>query len=218
MIRSWLFVPADSQAKLDKAASAGADALILDLEDSVAAESKATARQMAADYLLARRASGSTQLWVRINPMSSPHALADLVAVVKARPDGILLPKPDSAADLVTLSHYLDALEANAGLPPGEIHIVPIASETAAALFAFGSYATTPLPRLAGLTWGAEDLAAAVGAGMNRHEDGSFTDLCRLARTLCLASAAAAGVVAVETVYPPFRDLDGLSRFAARAA
>jgi citrate lyase subunit beta/citryl-CoA lyase len=208
MMRSWLFVPGDSESKLAKAAAAGADVLILDLEDSVALPRKPAAREMVAATLRGARAA---QIYVRINPLSSGLALADLAAVMPAGPDGIVLPKPDSGADVETLSHYLDAFEAAAGLAGGRTKILPIATETAKSMFALSTYGG---PRLAGLTWGAEDLPAAVGAASGRLADGALTDLCRLARSLCVLGAAAAGVPAIETVYPDFRDLEGLRAYA----
>ncbi len=214
MMRSWLFVPGDSEAKQTKAVDCGADVIILDLEDSVAESAKPAGRKRVAEFLTARTVR-KPELWVRINPLSTPHALLDLSAIVAARPDGIVLPKPDSAADVVTLGHYLEALEAQAGLQPGAIRVLPIATETAGAMFALGTYAPAH-PRLAGLTWGAEDLPAAIGASTNRTETGAFTDLCRLARPLCVVGAGAAGVAPIETVYAGFKDIDGLRLYAAQ--
>ncbi len=213
-LRSWLFVPGDAPRKLDKAGGAGADVVILDLEDSVAEARKPEARRLVADFLRAGPAPRSP-VFVRINPLSGSHALADLAAVVPAGPDGIVLPKPDGAHDVVRLDHYLTALEASAGLAVGRIRILPIATETPRSLFTLDSYRDASA-RLAGLTWGAEDLPAAVGASTNRGEDGGYGDLCRLARTLCLAGASAAGLPAIETVYPAFQDAAGLEAYAAR--
>lgn len=212
-LRSLLFVPADSARKLAKGLTSGADALILDLEDSVALTAKSDARAGAARILAAREPNGP-RLWVRINPLDGPFALADLAAIVAHAPDGIVLPKPDSAADLIRLAHYLDALEVQAGLTPGGVRILPIVTETPKALFALGTYAGAS-PRLAGLTWGAEDITAALGASTNRDPDGDYNFTCRLARSLSLAAAHAADVAAIETVYPDFRDLDGLAAYAA---
>ena len=213
--RAWLFVPGDREERIAKAhATSNADALILDLEDSVADTAKPAARASVADALARARGEGGPQLWVRINPLCGPFALYDLAAVMPAAPTGIVLPKPDSVADVVRLGHHLEALEAAAGLAVGSTLILPIATETPASLFALGSYGGAG-PRLAGLTWGAEDLPASVGASGGRLEDGRYTDLCRLARSLCVAAAAAAGVAAIDTVYPAFRDLDGLSAYAA---
>jgi citrate lyase subunit beta/citryl-CoA lyase len=211
-LRSFLFVPADSPRKLAKGLGSGADALILDLEDSIAAANKAVAREGAAQAL-AERAADGPELWVRINPLDTPYALADLAAVAGRAPDGIVLPKAGGAACVQRLAHYLDALEAQAHLAPGAIRIMPIATETPAALFTLGTYAGSS-PRLAALTWGAEDLTAALGALTNREESGDYTFTCRMARSLCLASAHAAEVAAIETVYPDFRDLDGLTTYA----
>ena len=210
MLRSMLFVPGDSERKLAKGAGSAADALILDLEDSVAAERTAVAREMVRAYLDAHPDRTERQLWVRINPLSTPAALMDLAAVVGGRPDGILLPKPDSAADVVMLDHYLGALETRDGVPLGSTGIIPIATETAGALFTLGSYAGCS-KRLAGLTWGAEDLAAVLGATTNRAPGGGYAHPYELARSLCLAAAVAAGVQPLDTVYADFRDLAGLA-------
>jgi len=213
-LRSFLFVPADSEKKIARGLESGADALILDLEDAVAEAAKPAARALAAALLKGRAQPRAPELWVRINPLTGPHALGDLAAVVAAAPDGIVIPKPDSAADLVRLDHYLSALEAAAGLARGGIRVMPVATETPASVFGLGTYAGAP--RLAAMTWGAEDLPAAIGAAGGRWDDGSFTDLCRLVRSLCLAAAAAAEVPAIETVYPAFRDEAGLAAYAAR--
>ncbi len=210
--RSWLFAPGDTPAKMAKAAASGVGAVILDLEDSVAETAKPAARTATADFLRARPVDGP-QLWVRINPLSTPHAAIDLAAVVPASPDGIVLPKPDSAADVVALANQLERLEAEAGLTRGVIRILPIATETPASIFNLGGYGVVG-PRLIALTWGAEDLPAAVGAQVNRLADGNYTDLCRIVRSLTIAGAAAADVPAIETVYPAFRDLDGLRAYA----
>jgi citrate lyase subunit beta/citryl-CoA lyase len=210
--RAFLFVPADSPRKLAKGLASGADALILDLEDSVAAANKPAAREGAAQALTERAGDGP-QLWVRINPLDTPFALADLAAVVAGAPDGIVLPKAEGAAGVQRLAHYLDALEAQANLARGAVRIMPIATETPAALFTLGTYAGSS-PRLAALTWGAEDITAALGASSNRDETGGYNFTCRLARSLCLAAAHAADVPAIETVYPDFCDLDGLAASA----
>ena len=162
-LRSLLFVPGDSERKLAKSESSHADALVLDLEDAVAADRTEIARAMVLDYLRAHRDRTRTQLWVRINPLSTPKATADLAAIVAGAPDGIMLPKVTSANDVVMLDHYLSALEARDAVEPGSIAIIPVATETAAAMFALGGFAGCS-PRLSGMTWGAEDLAAAVGA------------------------------------------------------
>jgi citrate lyase subunit beta/citryl-CoA lyase len=211
-VRSLLFAPADNPRKIERAAACGADLILIDLEDSVTEGNKQAARTTAASQLqsLPRQA----QLWVRINPLDGPHALPDLAAIVAAQPDGIMLPKatPDDARKL---DHYLSALETVKGLPVGGIRVLPIATETPAALFRFGDYAGTP--RLAALTWGAEDLATALGASSNRDEQGEYDYPFQIARTLCLAGAAAAGVAAVETIYGDYRDAKGLLRVAEKA-
>jgi citrate lyase subunit beta/citryl-CoA lyase len=215
VLRSFLFVPADSEKKLAKGLESGADALILDLEDAVAEPNKPEARRIAAAFLAAHAKPRTPELWVRINPLSTPFANDDLAAIVRAAPDGIVLPKPDSAADLIELDRRLRTLETGHSLAPGAIKVLPIATETPASVFTLGTYAGAS-PRLAALTWGAEDLPAAIGATVSRWEDGSYTDLCRIVRSLCIAGAAAAGVPAIETVYPAFKDDEGLTAYAAR--
>lgn len=209
-MRSLLFVPADSERKLAKALGAGADVLILDLEDSVALPRKETARAMARDFLRSRAAG--PLLYVRINPLASGLAEADLDAVVGARPDGIMLPKCAGAIDVRRLGDMLDDRKAGP-----ETRILPIVTETARALFTLDSFAA-PDVRVAGLMWGAEDLAADVGAIANRRADGTYEPPFELARWLCMFAAAAAGVPAVDTVYADFRDLAGLEREALDGA
>ena len=212
-MRSMLFVPADSERKLAKGLESGADALILDLEDSVAAANRPTARRLAREFL---EANGSDRIlrYVRINPLASGLALDDLAATVAGRPDGILLPKcvPE---DVRTVDHYLSAFETSAGAPLGAIRIVAIATETPAAVFALGNYAGTSA-RLEAITWGAEDLAACLG-GNNRTIDGEQDGPYRLARSLCLLAAAAAGVTALDTIYTDFKDGAGLKDECAAA-
>lgn len=210
MARSWLFVPGDSERKLAKAEACGADVLILDLEDSVAPEHKAAARILVREYLAARPAQRPAQLWVRVNPAGSADCAADLAAVVAARPDGIVQPKTRSAADVTGLATELERLERRHGLPPIAIRILPIATETPAALFAMGGYAQCGA-RLAGLTWGAEDLSVAIGATANQEIDGAWTAPFQLARSLCLFGAAAAGVAAIDTLHTDYRDHAGLA-------
>jgi citrate lyase subunit beta/citryl-CoA lyase len=212
-MRSLLFVPADSERKLSRAPESGADALILDLEDSVVPANRARARRQARQFL-ASTGSSNPRRYVRINALASGAALDDLAAVVPGKPDGILLPKcvPE---DLRTLGHYLAAFEAAFGIAPGTIRVIAIATETPAALFALGGYAGLS-PRLEAITWGAEDLAACLG-GNNRRIDGVYDDVYRLARSLCLAGAAAAGVMAIDTIYTDFRDEAGLAGECAAA-
>ena len=212
-MRSLLFVPADSERKLARSLESGADALILDLEDSVAAPNRPTARRLARQFLDAH-GPDRVRRYVRINPLDSGLALDDLAATVAGRPDGILLPKcrPE---DVRTLDHYLSAFEAAAGAAVGQIRIIAIATETPQAVFALGGYGGVS-PRLEAITWGAEDLSACLG-GSNRTEAGEYDGPYTLARSLCLLAAAAAEVVAIDTIYTDFRDPDGLNA-EARAA
>jgi citrate lyase subunit beta/citryl-CoA lyase len=208
-LRSFLFVPGDSERKLAKAETTKADALILDLEDAVAPENIEHARGMVKEYLQSRRPRGRQQLWVRINPIQTPKALADLAAIMAGGPDGIMLPKSDSAAETITLGHYLSALEAREGLELASTRILPVATETARAMFALGSYHGASA-RVFGLTWGAEDLSTAIGASTNRLLDGEYEFTYKLARSLCLLGASAAGVAAIDTIWSNFKDTDGL--------
>ena len=212
-MRSFLFVPADSERKLARGLDSGADALILDLEDSVAAANRPIARKQARDFLAAH-APERVRRYVRINPLASGLALDDLAATVAGRPDGILLPKclPE---DVRTLDHYLSAFEAAAGAPAGAIRIIAIATETPQAVFALGEYAGVS-PRLEAITWGAEDLSACLG-GNNKMLDGEYDGPYRLARSLCLLAAAAAEVLAIDTIYTDFKDEAGLKAECAAA-
>lgn len=214
-VRSMLFVPADSERKMAKGADSGADALILDLEDSVAASRTAVAREMALAYLRAHADRTRRQLWVRINPLDTDAALLDL-AVTAGAPDGIVLPKVRGAADVVKLAHFLDALEVREGLLRGGIRIMPVATETPQALFNLAGYEGCS-PRLAALTWGAEDIAAALGASTNRRPDGEYDTVYQLACALCLTAAHAASVQPIDTIWADFKDDTGLRRDAARA-
>ena len=210
--RSLLFAPGDSERKLTKAGASGADLVLLDLEDAVAPANKAEARRLVAGHL--RAAARAQPQWVRINPLDSEHALADLAAIVPASPDGIMLPKA-TRAEADRLHHYLTALEAASGIAPGAIRTIVVATETAPALFGLGDYAGCP--RLTALTWGAEDSATALGATDNRDETGEYDFPYQLFRALALAGAAAAGVTPIETIHGDFRDLDGLAKIAAKA-
>jgi citrate lyase subunit beta/citryl-CoA lyase len=205
-LRSFLFVPGDRPDRMEKALASGADAVILDLEDAVAGPAKPEARRAVADFL---DAHSTGPLWVRINPLDGGEAEKDLAAVLSRHPDGIVLPKAEGGASVAELTRRLtEAGNATA-------QILAIATETPAAMFQLGTYGG--LRRLAGLTWGAEDLPAAIGAAASREEDGRYTPPYELARSLCLFGAAAAGVAPIETVYPAFRDLDGLASYAGRA-
>jgi citrate lyase subunit beta / citryl-CoA lyase len=207
--RSLLFVPGDSDKKLAKSASCAADIVVLDLEDSVAAAQKASARERVREYLEAHRARRISQLWVRINPLETPEALADLAAVVGGVPDGILQPKTRSSEDVIQLGFYLDAFEQQNGVESGRIRILPVATETPKALFSLGDFIRCGR-RLYGLTWGAEDLSAAIGASDNKEANGAWTQPYKLARSLCLFAAHAAGVEAIDTLFIDFRDAAGL--------
>lgn len=212
-MRSLLFVPADSERKLARGPQSGADALILDLEDSVVPANRPMARRQAGEFLASTGSAGFRR-YVRINPLAGGAALDDLAAVVGGKPDGILLPKclPE---DLRMLDHYLSALETVSVIPLGTIRVIAIATETPAAMFALGGYAGVSA-RLEGLTWGAEDLAACLG-GSNRRLDGIYDDVYRLARSLCLLGAAAAGVMPIDTIHADFKDAAGLAAECAAA-
>jgi citrate lyase subunit beta/citryl-CoA lyase len=210
-----LFVPGDSERKFAKARGIGADALILDLEDSVAAPMKRRAREMVAGLLDDRSARDWT-FFVRPNPFDTGLTLEDLAAVVKPGLDGLMVPKTDGAWDIERIGCYLDALETRAGMTVGTVKIAVVCTETAKAMFHLGSYAPAH-PRLVGLTWGGEDLSAAVGATTAREPDGRWTFPYLVARTQCLFAAAAAQVAPLETLYADFRDGTGLERTCREA-
>jgi len=214
-MRSLLFVPADSERKFSKAKGSGADVLILDLEDSVVPERKSLARAHVA-RCLDDRATRDWSLFVRVNALDTGLALSDLAAVVKPGLDGLMIPKANGAGDIARLGHYLDALETKAGMPLGSVKLAIVATETGKAMFSLGSYAPAH-PRLAALTWGAEDLAAALGATENREDDGGWTSPYIIARAQCLFAAAAAEVTAIDTIHADFRDLEGLERDCRRS-
>jgi len=207
-LRSLLFVPADSERKLERAVSSAADVLILDLEDAVAEARKPLARGMAAEFIAAHAASIGPRLYVRINPLDTPLAVPDLAGVVVPGLAGIVLPKMRAMADLHRLGHGLDTLEARAGLAPCSVRVLPVATETPQAMLSMHGFG--PHPRLAGVTWGAEDLSAAIGALTNRQEDGAYAPLYQWAASLCLTAAAAAGVPPIDTLHADFRDTPGL--------
>jgi citrate lyase subunit beta / citryl-CoA lyase len=214
-MRSLLFVPADSDRKLEKAPACGADILVLDLEDAVATERKIAARDGAANFLKSRPSEGP-QIHIRVNGHKSGLLGADLDAVVPARPDAILLPKSTCGGDIALLSAMIAVREAMADLEDGAIRILAIATETPGAIFQMGTYRGSSA-RLAGLVWSSEDLMAALGAETGRDETGEFTDPFRLARTLCLYAAADAGVTAIDRVFPNFRDGPALKAEALAA-
>lgn len=217
-LRSLLFIPGDSEKKLGKVDGCGADAVILDLEDSVSFANKPLARDLVARFLADRPfGKRNPQLWVRINPLDSGLSGDDLDAVISSAPDGIMLPKADGPDDVRALSAQLDLLEKNHNIAAGSIRIIPVATETAIAPFRLGDYATAKLTRLAGLTWGAEDLSAALGASTNLDANGEWAFTYKLVRSLTLMAARAAGVQAIDTLFVDFRDEAGLLA-ASRAA
>ena len=210
-LRSMLFVPADNERKLVKGLTNPADALILDLEDAVAPSRKQGARQTAADFIQTHAGTMKARLFVRVNPFDTGLTMGDLAAVVVPGLAGIMLPKPNGVADLIRMAHCLDALEARAGIEAGSIAILPIATETAQAMLNMNSFASlASFPRLAAVTWGAEDLSTAIGAISNREDDGSYSPLYDLAASMCLCAAAATQVPAIDTVFTDFRDDAGL--------
>jgi len=209
-MRSYLFVPGDSERKLEKSRSSGADCLLIDLEDSVALSQKAVARGMARDFLLQHATGNRDQgLVVRVNPLSSGLTEDDLGAIIAARPDGVLLPKSERGADIQQLSAMMAVHEAEAGLEEGTIGIHALVTETALGTLNAASYVNVST-RLRSLSWGAEDLSADLAVETNRDATGRYTDLFRYARTVTLLGAAAADVAAVDTVFVDFRDLAGL--------
>ena len=214
-LRSLLFVPGDSKRKFAKAQTTGADALILDLEDSVAPSAKAGARDRVS-RLLDDRSPRAWSFFVRVNALDTGLALDDLAAVVKPGLGALMIPKANGAEDILRFGHYLDAFETKAGMPIGSVKLAVVATETAKAMFALGSY-TPPHPRLAALTWGAEDLAAALGATENHEADGGWTFPYQVARTQCLFAASAAEVAPIETIHADFRDAEGLERECRRS-
>ena len=209
--RSWLFAPGDSERKMEKATASTADIVILDLEDAVADAEKPKARSMVAAFLKAN-ARSRARLWVRINPIQGPHALADLAAVMPSAPAGIMFPKPRGRADAELLDHYLTAFEAVAGTAIGSTKVMLLVTEMPESMLAIGSYAG--VPRVAAMSWGGEDLATALGASDNRGDYGGYDFTYELARSLCLVGAAAAGVPAIETIHGDFKDEAGLRKRA----
>ncbi len=202
-LRSLLFVPADRPERFTKAAASGADAIIIDLEDSVAPANKPKGREAVAEFL---QSPCDVAVIVRVNPLGSGETEEDLSAVLPHPPEGVMMPKAEGAASVERLVQMMDG----AAIP-----VLPIATETPAAIFELGSYRDVKTP-LMGLTWGAEDLPAAIGAATSREDDGSYTPPYEMARSLTLLGAHAAGVPAIETVYPDIRNTDGLAAYAAR--
>ena len=211
--RSWLFAPGDSEKKMTKAMEGSADIVLIDLEDAVAPDNKATARQMVRDFLAANPQQRE-RLWVRINPFDGDWTLLDLAAVMPSHPGGIMLPKVYGRADVERLDHCLSALEVANGIEEGSTPVIVLITETAEAMFHTGDYKGAP--RVVALTWGAEDLADSIGANANKDEDGAYTFTYELARSMTLLGAATAGVTPIETISADFRDLDALRARAQR--
>ena len=207
-MRSLLFVPGDSERMLAKAAGAGADALIIDLEDSVASERKPMARDLATEYLGSCSERGA--VWVRVNDRGSGELLKDLAAVVRARPAGIVLPKILGPQDIEAVARYLEALETSHGLESGGIAILALVTETPSAVLRMGDLLQVSCPRLRAISWGAEDLSAALGAGDPRTSGGAWRATYAYARTQCLLAAHALAVEAIDSVYVNYRDSEGL--------
>jgi len=208
LIRSTLFVPADSEKKLAKAAQSGADALVLDLEDAVLSERKPVARDMMQRYLEGLPDRG--HVWVRVNDLASGETLKDLARVVPARPAGILLPKVKGPECVAVLGHYLDALEVEHGLSPGHVRITAIVTETPSAMLRMGELVRQAHPRISHVAWGGEDLSAALGAGDPRTPEGAWRPMYEYARNQCLLLGHALGAEVLDTVYVNFKDPDGL--------
>lgn len=207
-MRSWLFAPGDSEKKMVKATESEADIVIFDLEDSVVESGKADARAAIAAFLEAKSESERARLWVRVNPLDGAWTADDLAAIVPARPGGIMLPKSRGRHDVEELDRQLTALELENAIEPGSTPVIALVTETAAAMFTTGDYAGAP--RLAAMTWGAEDLADSIGAQSNKDFEGEFAFTYKLARSLCLLGAAAAEVLPIETIDTNFRDLEAL--------
>lgn len=220
-IRSWLFVPGDSEAKLAKVAAAGADAVIIDLEDAVAPDYKPVARKLACEWLAAHRVKvvegRPHSHWVRINSLGSPWWRDDLATVMRAAPHGIVLPKATGPEQVQLLGAEIYELEDRLGIPTNSTRIMPLVSETPAAALTVAAYAGSTIPRLAALSWGAEDLSVAIRATRKRDENGEWTDAFRMVRATMLLAAHAAGVQAIDTLHGDFKDLDALDRLARAA-
>ena len=221
-MRSALFVPGDSEKKFIKSMSAVGmarpDALILDLEDSVAASEKPKARQMTASFIAAARAKpDAPRQFVRVNPVETGLWRDDLAAIMGAAPDGIFQPKCRSGADVITLANALDEAERQHGITPGSTRIMAIITEVPISLLNLASYVGCST-RVESMTWGAEDLSAAMGSLGNRKPDGDYTSPFRLARDLCLFTATAAGVQPFDTVFTNYKDDRGLEAESKAAA
>jgi len=218
MLRSFLFVPGDNERRLAKAPTIEADAVILDLEDAVVAAHKSAARRNVTEYLQQPADDNlkSRSVWVRINAFDTDEAMHDLAAVIPARPEGIMLPKAQSAQQVRALAGILEKLETDAGITIGRTGIIPLVTETAEAVFQLGSY-MPDIPRLRALTWGAEDLSAVIGATQTRDEHGDWLPVFQHVQSMVLLAAGAAGIPALETIYGRFTDHKGLKRTAEQA-
>ena len=217
IIRSWLFVPGDSDRKLAKGRGNPADALILDLEDAVSDDSQDQAREMTCAFLKENPDRSQQKLWVRVNPLDHDFSLTDLAAVMPGAPDGIVLPKVHSAVEVNRMADFLLALEVREGLELGSTKILSVATETAASLLTFHTYLDNVTDRLAALTWGGEDLAAALGASDNQHPtSGDYDDPYLYAKSMCLATSRAIDAQPVGCVWVNFRDLQGLENDCLR--
>jgi citrate lyase subunit beta/citryl-CoA lyase len=208
-MRSMLFVPGDRPERFAKAEASGADAVILDLEDAVAPANRPRARQEIVAYL--QKSARSVPLWVRINPIETTDALPDIAAVAAHRPDGIVLPKARNGDDVRQLDHWLQVLETEHGIAPGSIKVIPMVTESAAAVLSAATFAPSPA-RVVGMTWGAEDLATDLGAFGNKTSEGEYELPYLMASTMCLYASAAAGVAAIETVDTEVRDMAAVER------
>ena len=214
-MRSFLFVPADSERKLAKGPSSGPDGLILDLEDSVATDRKKIAREMALAYLKSASRTGP-KLYVRVNALDTGLTLGDLAVVMQGRPDGIVFPKCVGQTDLDRLAMWLDAFEAREGFEIDSTRILTIATESAAAVLALTAAPAKHI-RLMGHSWGGEDLMADLGALAKGPSAGVYDDTFKLARTINLMASVAAGVTAYDTVYPDIKNIEGLRAEAVDA-
>ena len=216
-MRSWLFVPGDSERKLARVSGCGADVVIVDLEDAVAPSAKAQARGLAGEWLRARGDQTPFACWVRINALDTDLWREDCAAVMVGRPSGLMVPKAAGPAQLAHLAAELERLEARHGIAPGTTRLLPLVSETARAALGIADYVREPHPRLAGLTWGAEDLSVALGTTRKRDAAGKWTDAFRIIRAQVLLVAHAIGVAPIDTLHTDFRDRAGLERIAAES-
>jgi citrate lyase subunit beta/citryl-CoA lyase len=218
ILRSLLFIPGDSDKKLAKGDESGADAIILDLEDAVAFDNKILAREKVIAYLKARPAEErKVKIFVRVNPLGSEFCTEDIAFVVAGQPDGIMQPKAETPQDVFTMSEMIAKAEKQAGIAAGAVKILPLTTETAQSPFHLGEYASTDLPRMIGMSWGAEDLSAALGASTNLDDSGQLAFTYKMVRSMMLMAARACNVLPIETLYANFRDSEGLAA-SCRAA